>query len=103
MASSRDSNIFLAKVAEQAEAYPEMVDLMRKVIDEDPKLNVDERNLLSVAYKVSFFFLVMNFFENFFFCMFMFRMSLGIRELLGELFLLLNLRSKKENLLLSGS
>eukprot|EP01129_Flabellula_baltica_P000310 TRINITY_DN10339_c0_g1_i1.p1 TRINITY_DN10339_c0_g1~~TRINITY_DN10339_c0_g1_i1.p1 ORF type:complete len:272 (+),score=71.47 TRINITY_DN10339_c0_g1_i1:28-816(+) len=51
MITGRASNVFLAKVAEQAEAYPEMVDLMKKVIEDNANLDVDERNLLSVAYK----------------------------------------------------
>ncbi|KAK0632843.1 14-3-3 domain-containing protein [Immersiella caudata] len=43
--------VYLAKLAEQAERYEEMVDQMKKVASEDRDLTVEERNLLSVAYK----------------------------------------------------
>ncbi|CAH1439770.1 unnamed protein product [Lactuca virosa] len=46
--SARDQNVYMAKLAEQAERYDEMVEFMEKVTDE---LTVEERNLLSVAYK----------------------------------------------------
>ncbi|KAL9261498.1 14-3-3-like protein, partial [Drosera capensis] len=51
--SSRENNVYLAKLAEQAERYEEMVEFMEKVVkavDVD-ELTVEERNLLSVAYK----------------------------------------------------
>jgi len=41
----------MAKLAEQAERYDEMVDAMKKVANLDVELTVEERNLLSVAYK----------------------------------------------------
>jgi 14-3-3 protein epsilon len=41
----------MAKLAEQAERYDEMVACMKKVSKTDTQLSVDERNLLSVAYK----------------------------------------------------
>lgn len=41
----------MAKLAEQAERYDEMVDAMKKVACADVDLTVEERNLLSVAYK----------------------------------------------------
>lgn len=50
---SREENVFLAKLAEQAERYEEMVEFMEKVaktVDVE-ELTVEERNLLSVAYK----------------------------------------------------
>ena len=50
---SRDENVYLAKLAEQAERYEEMVEFMEKVaktVDVE-ELTVEERNLLSVAYK----------------------------------------------------
>jgi len=47
----RDDNIYMAKLAEQAERYDEMVDYMKKVADDTEELFVEERNLLSVAYK----------------------------------------------------
>ena len=50
--SSADENIFLARVAEQAERFNDMVDFMSKVLDEKKgTVNADERNLLSVAFK----------------------------------------------------
>ncbi|XP_019055676.1 PREDICTED: 14-3-3-like protein D isoform X2 [Nelumbo nucifera] len=53
MASSkeRDSYVYIAKLAEQAERYDEMVDSMKKVAKLDVELTVEERNLLSVGYK----------------------------------------------------
>jgi len=51
MATPRDENIYRAKLAEQAERYSEMVDFMKKVAAEREELTVEERNLLSVAYK----------------------------------------------------
>jgi 14-3-3 protein epsilon len=43
--------IFTAKLAEQAERYDEMVLCMKKVVKLNSELNVDERNLLALAYK----------------------------------------------------
>ncbi|RKL03072.1 14-3-3 protein, partial [Fusarium oxysporum] len=43
--------VYLAKLAEQAERYEEMVENMKIVAGEDRDLTVEERNLLSVAYK----------------------------------------------------
>jgi len=50
---SREENVYVAKLAEQAERYDEMVEAMEKVaktVDVE-ELTVEERNLLSVAYK----------------------------------------------------
>jgi len=41
----------MAKLAEQAERYDEMVESMKRVASLDQELSVEERNLLSVAYK----------------------------------------------------
>jgi len=41
----------MAKLAEQAERYDEMVESMKSVAKMDVELTVEERNLLSVAYK----------------------------------------------------
>jgi len=49
--AGREDNVYLAKLAEQAERYDEMVDAMKKVAHLDSELSVEERNLLSVAYK----------------------------------------------------
>ncbi|KAG0590101.1 hypothetical protein KC19_1G071800 [Ceratodon purpureus] len=50
---SRESNVYMAKLAEQAERYDEMVEAMEKVAKtvDTEELTVEERNLLSVAYK----------------------------------------------------
>ncbi|CAI0467755.1 unnamed protein product [Linum tenue] len=51
---TRDQYVYLAKLAEQAERYEEMVQFMEKlVLASTPaaELTVEERNLLSVAYK----------------------------------------------------
>jgi len=48
---SRDSNVYLAKLAEQAERYDEMVEAMKSVAKSESELSVEERNLFSVAYK----------------------------------------------------
>ncbi|CAM6015671.1 unnamed protein product [Sphagnum balticum] len=50
---SREESVYVAKLAEQAERYDEMVEAMEKVaktVDVE-ELTVEERNLLSVAYK----------------------------------------------------
>ena len=51
MQTQREQNIYLARLAEQAERYDEMADAMKLVANEDTELTVEERNLLSVAYK----------------------------------------------------
>ncbi|KAH9742851.1 14-3-3-like protein GF14 mu [Citrus sinensis] len=53
MASSkeRENFVYVAKLAEQAERYDEMVDAMKNVAKLDVELTVEERNLLSVGYK----------------------------------------------------
>ena len=53
MSAEREENVYMAKLAEQAERYDEMVEAMEKVaktVDVE-ELTVEERNLLSVAYK----------------------------------------------------
>ena len=47
----RDKSIYFAKLAEQAERYDEMADYMKQVGTSGADLSVEERNLLSVAYK----------------------------------------------------
>merc|ERR1739838_1283740 len=42
---------YFAKMGEQAERYDEMADYMEKVGNAGTELSVEERNLLSVAYK----------------------------------------------------
>ena len=48
---TRESSVYLAKLAEQAERYEEMVENMKNVASSGEELSVEERNLLSVAYK----------------------------------------------------
>ncbi|XP_065861973.1 14-3-3-like protein B isoform X1 [Euphorbia lathyris] len=48
---NRETFVYLAKLAEQAERYDEMVESMKKVANLDVELTVEERNLLSVGYK----------------------------------------------------
>jgi len=48
---SRDEHVYLAKLAEQAERYEDMVEHTKIVAKGDSELSIDERNLLSVAYK----------------------------------------------------
>jgi len=48
---NRLTNVYQAKLAEQAERYDDMVESMKKVANMGADLSVEERNLLSVAYK----------------------------------------------------
>merc|ERR1719428_1442921 len=47
----RNKDVYFAKLAEQAERYDEMAAFMKAVGEEGQELSVEERNLLSVAYK----------------------------------------------------
>merc|ERR1712079_922371 len=49
--TDREDKVYKAKLAEQAERYDEMVEAMKNVASLDVELTVEERNLLSVAYK----------------------------------------------------
>jgi 14-3-3 protein epsilon len=49
--ATRQSRVKKAKLAEQAERYEDMVVEMNEVVGMDANLSVEERNLLSVAYK----------------------------------------------------
>jgi 14-3-3 protein epsilon len=49
--ADREDNVYKAKLAEQAERYDEMVEFMKRVAALDVELSVEERNLISVAYK----------------------------------------------------
>eukprot|EP01070_Trichotokara_eunicae_P008844 Trichotokara_eunicae@DN5897_c0_g1_i1.p1 len=51
MALNKDQIVYNAKLAEQAERYEEMAEYMKKVAEMGVELTVEERNLLSVAYK----------------------------------------------------
>jgi 14-3-3 protein epsilon len=48
---AHDDLIFMAKLTEQAERYDDMVTCIKKAIKSNAELTVEERNLLSVAYK----------------------------------------------------
>ena len=50
-ASTRDEWIYMAKITEQTERFEDMLDAMNKVVNANADLSVEERNLLSVAYK----------------------------------------------------
>jgi len=49
--STREDFIYMARLSEQAERYDEMADSMKKVAQLNEPLTIEERNLLSVAYK----------------------------------------------------
>ncbi|CAL8098708.1 unnamed protein product [Calicophoron daubneyi] len=49
--NSREFKVMLAKLAEQSERYDDMVKVMNEVAKLPGELSVEERNLLSVAYK----------------------------------------------------
>ena len=48
---SREELIFMAKICEQTERFEDMLNYMKQVAMMDTQLSVDDRNLLSVAYK----------------------------------------------------
>ncbi|WOL15052.1 14-3-3 protein 7 isoform X1 [Canna indica] len=47
----RERQVYLAKLAEQAERYDDMVEVMKKIATMDIEFTPEERNLLSVGYK----------------------------------------------------
>jgi len=50
--SSDELNVFMARVAEQAERFEDMVDFLSDLLgNKGPGVSIDERNLLSVAFK----------------------------------------------------
>ena len=51
MPASKDDNLFMAKICEQTERFDDMVSYMKAVVNESADLSIEERNLLSVAYK----------------------------------------------------
>ena len=49
---SIEETVFMARVADQAERYDDMVDFLEKIVKEKTDdLSVEERNLLSVGFK----------------------------------------------------
>ena len=53
MSQSRDELIYMSKIAEQTERYEDMITYMKNAVNTGSELNIEERNLLSVAYKNS--------------------------------------------------
>lgn len=53
MSLSRDELIYMSRIAEQTERFEDMLEYMKKVVEYQSELNIEERNLLSVAYKNS--------------------------------------------------
>eukprot|EP00927_Polykrikos_kofoidii_P058583 TRINITY_DN5318_c1_g1_i4.p1 TRINITY_DN5318_c1_g1~~TRINITY_DN5318_c1_g1_i4.p1 ORF type:complete len:248 (-),score=50.58 TRINITY_DN5318_c1_g1_i4:64-807(-) len=53
MSGTRDENIYMARIAEQARRYEDMVEYMKRVATMGAELSTAERNLFSVAYKSS--------------------------------------------------
>ncbi|EAS00226.1 Bmh1 14-3-3 family protein (macronuclear) [Tetrahymena thermophila SB210] len=51
MSLSREENIYMGKISEQTERFEDMLEYMKKVVQTGQELSVEERNLLSVAYK----------------------------------------------------
>ncbi|KAG0026388.1 hypothetical protein BGZ82_009489 [Podila clonocystis] len=49
--AERETNVYMAKVAEQSERYDEMVSYMKEITKHHAQLTLEERNLLSVAFK----------------------------------------------------
>lgn len=49
--NSVEKMVFMAKLAEQTERYEEMKSIMKNVVMQKKKLSMEDRNLLSVAYK----------------------------------------------------
>jgi len=52
---AREEFLYMAKIAEQTERFEDMVDAMNKVVAANADLTVEERSLLSVAYKNTIF------------------------------------------------
>ena len=53
MSLSKEDLIYMAKVSEQTERFEDMLSHMKQVVNQGQELSVEERNLLSVAYKNS--------------------------------------------------
>ena len=51
MSTERDVALYVAQILDQTTCHQEKVDMMRKVIELNPVLSHDERNLLSAGYK----------------------------------------------------
>lgn len=51
MSHSKDELIYMAQICEQTERYDDILAYMRKVLDMNADLSVEDRNLLSVRIK----------------------------------------------------
>lgn len=51
MSGTRDENVYMARLAEQAERYEDMVTYMTRVASMGTEMTLEERNLFSVAFK----------------------------------------------------
>lgn len=51
MTNNREVCLYMAQILDQTDRHQDMVDLMKSVVELNPELSQDERNLLSVAYK----------------------------------------------------
>lgn len=51
MSGTREENVFMARLAEQADRHEDMMEYMKRVAQMGSELSVDERNLLAVAFK----------------------------------------------------
>jgi 14-3-3 protein epsilon len=51
MSKSFDESIYLARVAEQADRFEDMIEYLQVLKGKDADLKTEERNLLSVAFK----------------------------------------------------
>ena len=51
MAGNREEHLYMAKITEQTERFEDMIEEMTQVVKGNADLTVEERNLLSVAYK----------------------------------------------------
>ncbi len=48
---NREEFVYLSKLYERAERYPDMVSAINKFVEMNPKLSKDEKNILSAGYK----------------------------------------------------
>jgi 14-3-3 protein epsilon len=48
---TREEYVYLTKLYERAEKFPDMVKSINKFVELDPKLTKDERNILGAGYK----------------------------------------------------
>ncbi|KAH0789525.1 14-3-3 protein [Histomonas meleagridis] len=51
MISERDADLHMVQILDQTSCYKDMIELMKHVVELNPELTADERNLLSVSYK----------------------------------------------------